>query len=87
MTTLSGRVTVHGNQAAGGATVEVHNANGDVLDQVQVDDEGRYTFHLGPGRWSLRVWDAHGHRGRLDLELSDADESIDLDLEEPEGGH
>lgn len=89
MTKLSGVVTVHGgSKAASTAAVELHNASGDVVDQVQVDDEGRYTYHLAPRNWSLYVWDAHGHRGRADVALAeDEDETLDIDLEEPEGGH
>jgi hypothetical protein len=89
MTKLVGRVTVHGGQkVAKTAVVELHNSVGDVVDQVQVDGEGRYTYHLAPGTWSLRVWDAHGHRGKAEVQLVDGDEkTCDLDLEEPEGGH
>jgi hypothetical protein len=85
--TLSGRITVHGSKPARTATVEVHNSVGDVIDQVQTDDDGRFTYHLVAGRWSLRVWDEHGHRGGAELELSEEDHELNLDLEEPEGGH
>lgn len=88
MTTLSGRVTVHGgDKAAATATVELRNAGGDIVDQVQVDADGRYRFHLSPGVWSLNVWDSYGHRGRAGVNLSDADENVDIMLAEPEGGH
>jgi hypothetical protein len=85
--TLSGRITVHGSKPARTATVEVHNSAGDVIDQVQTDDDGRFTYHLVAGRWSLRVWDEHGHRGATEVELSEEDRELNLDLEEPEGGH
>ncbi len=89
MTTLSGRVTVHGGEkAAATATVELHNATGDIVDQVQVDGEGRYLFHLSPGDWSLNLWDAYGHRGHAQASVADDDEkNLDIDLAEPEGGH
>ncbi|MGH2730413.1 MAG: carboxypeptidase-like regulatory domain-containing protein [Actinomycetota bacterium] len=88
MTRLSGRVTVHGSKPAATATVELHNSAGDVVDQVQVDQDGRYTYHLSSGEWSVHVWDAHGHRGHGQITLSEGDEkTLDLDLEEPEGGH
>jgi hypothetical protein len=87
-TTLTGAVTVHGSKPARTACVELHNGTGDVVDQVQVGEDGRYVFHLSPGEWTLRVWDEHGHRGRASVTITDEDEKVaDLDLEEPEGGH
>ncbi len=87
-TTLSGNVTVHGGKPAKDATVELHNASGDVLDQVQVDDSGAYMYYLTGGTWELIVWDPHGHRGGAALHLSDGeDKRLDLNLDEPEGGH
>lgn len=89
MTSLSGRVTVHkGEKSALTATVELHNSAGDVVDQVQVDDDAAYRYHLAAGHWSLKVWDAHGHRGRAEIDLEEGeDKTLDIDLEEPEGGH
>ncbi len=87
MTSLTGRITVHGGEAATSAVVEIHNSQGDTVDQVQVDGEGRYTYHLAPGDWSLNVWDAHGHRGKATVTLSEGeDKTVDLDLK-GEGGH
>ena len=87
MPKLSGRITVHGDHPATSAVVEVHNSQGDVVDQVQVDGDGRYNYNLSAGSWTLNVWDAHGHRGRQQVTLSDDDQTADVDLEEPEGGH
>lgn len=88
MTTLTGKVTVHGDHAATTAVVELHNATGDVVDQVQVDSSGTYTYHLSPGTWTLNIWDAHGHRGRAEIEVAEGeDKNVDVDLGEPEGGH
>ncbi|MBA3629769.1 MAG: DUF1416 domain-containing protein [Actinobacteria bacterium] len=79
---LTGTVTVHGGERAKSAVVEVLNASGDVVDQVQVDDGGRYLYHLSEGIWTLRVWDAHGHRGRAQVQLDDEDKVVDLELDE-----
>jgi hypothetical protein len=84
---LSGQVKVHGDKAATAATVEVINSTGDVIDQVQVDGDGRYTYHLSAGKWTLNVYDPHGHRGRVEVDLTDDDATHDVDLSEPEGGH
>lgn len=87
MAKLSGRVTVHGGDPARLATVEVHNATGDHVTQVVVDDEGNYQFHLVAGTWHLNIYDAHGHRARAEVALGEDDQRVDVDLDEPEGGH
>ena len=86
-TKLSGHVTVHGHPATS-ATVELHNATGDVVDQVRVNDEGFYRYFLSPAKWSLRVWDEHGHSAQAEVTLSDGEEKVlDIALSEPPGGH
>ena len=88
MPTLRGQVTANGEPAVS-AVVELHNSQGDVLDQVQVDDAGAYIYHLVPGRWKLNVWDAHGHRGTAAVTIDEGDEDtiLDVDLTEAEGSH
>ena len=88
MPTLRGRITAHGEPARS-AVVELHNSHGDVLDQVQVDDQGAYIYHLVPGSWKLNVWDAHGHRGSAAVSIEEGDEDtvLDVGLDEPEVGH
>ena len=77
---VSGKVLVH-DAPASGATVELHNATGDVVTQVMVDDDGRYAFHVSEGSWSLNAWDAHGHRGSVPVALGEGEEkSVDVVL-------
>ena len=80
MTKLTGRVTIQDDKPAFGATVELHNATGDVIDQVVVDDDGRFTYHLAPGTWHMRAWDNRGHRGAAEITL-ETDDELDLALE------
>jgi hypothetical protein len=87
MPKLTGRITVHGEHAATSAVVELHNSTGDVVDQVQVDADGNYKYHLSANTWTLNVWDAHGHRGKQVVTLGEDDQTCDIDLDEPEGGH
>lgn len=86
MPKLTGRVTAHG-EAAAAAVVEVLNSQGDVVDQVQVDADGRYTYHLSEGDWVLNAWDAHGHRGRSEVSVGSEDATVDVDLSEHEHPH
>jgi hypothetical protein len=86
MPTLRGNITAHGEPAVS-AVVELHNSQGDVLDQVQVDAHGAYIYHLVAGHWKLNVWDAHGHRGTADVTIEEGDEDtvVDVALDESEG--
>ena len=85
---LSGHITVHGGKPATTAVVELHNAGGDVVDQVRVDDSGLYQYNVSPAKWSLRVWDGHGHSGRGQVTVSEGEEKVlDIELSEPSGGH
>ena len=88
MPTLRGNVTAHGEPAVS-AVVELHNSQGDVLDQVQVDAQGAYIYHLVAGQWKLNVWDAHGHRGTAEVAIEEGDEDtvVDVALDESEGSH
>jgi hypothetical protein len=77
---VSGKVLVHDAPAAG-ATVELHNATGDVVTQIMVDDDGAYAFHVSEGSWSLNAWDAHGHRGSAPVTLGEGEEkNVDVVL-------
>ncbi len=77
---VSGTILVH-DRPAPGATVELHNSSGDVVTQVMVDDDGRYTFHVSEGTWSLNAWDAHGHRGSAPVTLGEGEEkNVDVVL-------
>jgi hypothetical protein len=84
MATLSGRVMLAGEEPAPSAVVEVSNASGDIVDQVVVDDQGRYTYHLTSGSWVLRAWDARGHRAQRRVDLArNEDKILDLALRTP----
>jgi len=85
-TRLSGVITVDGGKATSNAVVEVSNSDGDILDQTQVDAEGRYAYHLPAGRWCLRIWDARGRRGEASVTLlEDTAKNLNVDISVPEG--
>jgi hypothetical protein len=81
---LTGRVTLNGVSADPNAVVELHNSQGDVLDQMQVDRSGIYAFHLIPGRWELRAWDNQGRRAQAEVEVTARDTVLDIELAESE---
>ena len=77
---LSGRV-VTGGAAVTTAVVELRNGAGDVVDQIQVNDAGEFTYHLSSGTWRLHAGDNEGRRGRAEFSVSEGEsKTIDLDL-------
>ena len=77
---LSGRV-VAGGASVSTAVVELRNGAGDVVDQIQVNDAGEFTYHLSTGTWQLQAWDNEGRRGRAEISVSEGEsKTIDLDL-------
>jgi hypothetical protein len=73
---LSGTVSSEGSTPAPDAVVEILNASGDIVDQVMVDDQGRFTYHLSAGNWSLRAWDPHGRRAAAEVSLSPGEHKV-----------
>ena len=81
-TAIEGTVTVDGIPARI-ATVELLNRDGDILDQIAVDDHGHFRYHLAPGRWTLNVYDTRGNRSRTDISLTEGeDRTLNLELKE-----
>jgi hypothetical protein len=62
-------------------TVEVHNSNGDVLDQIRTTDEGLFTYYLTSGHWTFETYDGGGHRGTKEVILDEDDATFRVDLE------
>jgi protocatechuate 3,4-dioxygenase beta subunit len=83
MTKLSGRITDESGTSVADAVVEIRNSAGDIVDSVQVDSEGTYTYHLSSGSWTLNVWDPHGRRGRAQVRIgdTDGDQTADITIE------
>jgi protocatechuate 3,4-dioxygenase beta subunit len=85
VTKLSGRVTDENGNAVSDAVVEIRNSPGDIVDSVQVNTDGEYTYHLSDGSWTLNVWDTRGRRGRAEVDLINAEEARSDITIEPEG--
>ena len=81
-TAIEGTVTVDGIPARI-ATVELLNRDGDVLDQVRVDDHGHFRYHLAAGEWTLNVYDERGNKTKANISLSEGeDRALDIELKE-----
>lgn len=75
MPAIEGLATAQRQTPVGGITVELINQTGDIVDQVRVDDEGRFTLHVSPGTWKLRAYDPNGQRGETSVSIEDEDAS------------
>jgi hypothetical protein len=81
-TAIEGTITVDGIPARI-ATVELLNREGDILDQIAVDDHGHFRYHLAPGSWTLNVYDARGNKNKTNITLSEGeDRTLNLELKE-----
>jgi hypothetical protein len=84
---LSGTVSSEGSTPAPDAVVEILNGAGDIVDQMMVDDHGRFSYHLSAGKWSLRAWDPHGRRASAEVTLAAGERKVTrLDLARAERG-
>jgi len=78
---INGRVLADGSPVKIG-TVELHNQTNDIMDTILVDQDGRYSFHLSPGKWTLCAWDVEGRRGEVTVDLkSGRTAAVDIRLE------
>lgn len=78
---VSGTVKHEDGSTASGATVEVHNSTGDVVDQIRTTDAGFFTYYLSAGKWVFKMYDGEGRRGGKEVALDEVDGSFRVDLE------
>jgi hypothetical protein len=81
VTKVFGTVRLAGGGSAADATVEVHNASGDVVDQIRTTGDGAFTYYLSPGKWTFKTYDTRGHRGSEEVVLTEDDATVGVDLE------
>jgi uncharacterized protein YfaS (alpha-2-macroglobulin family) len=80
MPDISGHVSGERATPVGGITVELINSAGDIVDQVQVDDDGRFKLHVSPGTWKLSAYDPGGRRVEATTEVADEEAKVELVL-------
>lgn len=80
MTKVVGLVRHRDGSVPSGATVEVHNSVGDVVDQIRLTEDGSFIYYLCPGKWTFMTYDGGGHRGNQEVALDEEDASISIHL-------
>jgi hypothetical protein len=80
VTKVTGTVKHEKGGPVAGATVEVHNSAGDIVDQVRTADDGTFTYHLSLGNWVFKTYDGDSHRGERTVTLKESDATISVDL-------
>ena len=78
MPAIKGRVTSKRGASIGAPTVELINPTGDIVDQVQVDADGRFALNVSPGTWNLKTYDPQGQRGEASVSVGDDDAVAEL---------
>lgn len=73
MPAIKGQVISERETPIGGTTVELINRTGDIVDQIRVDDEGRFALHVARGTWRLRAYDPQGQRGETSVTIQEDD--------------
>lgn len=80
MPAIRGRIDTQRELDVGGITVELVNATGDIVDQVQVNEEGGFVLNVSPGSWKLRGYDPQGQRGETTVSITQDDVAVQLSL-------
>ncbi|MFN2593652.1 MAG: carboxypeptidase regulatory-like domain-containing protein [Actinomycetota bacterium] len=80
MPAIRGRVASGESSNMSNTTVELVNATGDIVDQVQTDDAGAFVLHVSSGTWKLNAYDPNGRRGVSTVDVGEDDASIELTL-------
>lgn len=74
MPSINGAVTLDG-KPAGGVYVRLHGPSGEFVSEQYTKDDGRFTFHVAPGSWTLEAKAAGA---------SPASQQIDIAADGPE---
>ena len=77
---IKGQVASQIETPIGAITVELINPSGDIVDQVQVDAEGRFLLHVSKGTWKLNAYGPQGQRGQASVEIDSDDVSTQVTL-------
>jgi Protein of unknown function (DUF1416) len=80
MPAIKGQIASPLDTPIGAITVELINPTGDIVDQVQVDAEGRFLLHVSSGTWKLNAYGPQGQRGEASVEIDSDDVSTKVTL-------
>jgi hypothetical protein len=54
MPSINGAVTLEG-KPAGGVYLRLHGPSGEFVSEQYTKDDGKFTFHVAPGSWTLEA--------------------------------
>ena len=54
MPSINGAVTLDG-KPAGGVYIRLHGPSGEFVSEQYTKDDGKFTFHVAPGSWTLEA--------------------------------
>lgn len=79
MGAIFGSVTLEG-QPAGGVYVRLTGPSGEFVSERYTGDDGRFTFHVAPGPWTIEARAAGAETEVRTLEIADGDAQAEIPL-------
>ena len=82
MANISGQVTLEG-KPHGGVYVRLLGPSGEFVSEQYTKDDGKFTFHVAPGAWTLEARAAGASTSTQTIEVAgngDADAVVGVDL-------
>jgi hypothetical protein len=77
--TIAGTVTQEG-RPLGGAYVRLLGPSGDFVSEQYTKDDGRFTFFVAPGSWTIEAKAANAGENRQVADVSDGETVVSVDL-------
>lgn len=79
MPTITGTVE-RDAKPLGGAYVRLLGPSGEFVAEEYTPDDGRFTFHVVDGTWTLEVRAANSETARQEVGVTGADETLQVEL-------
>jgi hypothetical protein len=81
MPSINGAVTLDG-KPAGGVYIRLHGPSGEFVSEQYTKDDGKFTFHVAPGSWTLeaKAAGASPSTQKIEIAADGADASTNVEL-------
>lgn len=77
--TIEGTVSLEG-KPLGGAYIRLVGPSGEFVSEQYTKDDGRFTFHVAAGAWTVEARAAHAQSATKTVEAADGETVVHVDL-------